>query len=124
MRSGYLAIVASIIIASLILILISALGLGAFLGRGVISVSHFKEISNALAEGCVDTALLKLAQNPSYGGNETVTINTGETCNILTITTAGSNKVITATAVFQGAETEIKVTVNASTLAVVQWEEL
>ena len=44
-----------------------------------------------MAEACVDTALLKLAQNQSYNGNENISVGNDQ-CSVLSIETASGQK--------------------------------
>src|SRR3989344_8182821 len=72
--SGYIAIISTIIISLLLLLITLGVSSTGFWGRLNISKTEFKEIGFALAEGCAETALLKLSQNQSYAGGETVMI--------------------------------------------------
>ena len=76
-----------------------------------------------MAEACVDTALLKLAQNQSYNGNENISVGNDQ-CSVLSIETASGQKIIKTKAIFQNAVTNLKITVNSANLSVIYWEEL
>lgn len=121
--SGYIAITSAIIIAALLIVIVFTVSLVTFLGLSGISDSYYKGKSRALAEGCVETARLKLATNSSYGGGETIAVGS-DSCSIVSVTTSGSQKIIQASASYQGAPTYLKVTVNASDLSLVSWEEM
>lgn len=121
--NGYIALISSIIISILILGIALTTSSSGYFSRFDILKNEFKERSSALAEACVDTALLKLAQNQSYNGNENINIGNDQ-CSILTIETASGQKIIKTKAIFQNAVTNLKATVNGVNLSVIHWEEL
>ncbi len=120
---GYIAITSAIIISLLLMAITFALSFSSFFGRHNVFDSQTKEISYALAEACAEKALLNLAQNSSYAGNETITVKSPDTCDILTIETAGSQKTIKTRATFQKTTTNIKVVANMPP-QIVSWEEV
>jgi len=121
---GYIAITSAIIISLLLMAITFALSFSSFFGRHNVFDSQTKEISYALAEACAEKALLNLAQSSSYAGNETITVKSPDTCDILTVETAGSQKIIKTRAIFQKTTTNIKVVVNMPGPQIVSWEEL
>lgn len=121
---GYIAITSAVIISLLLMAITFALNFSSFFGRFNVFDSQTKEISQALAEACVENTLLKLAQNSSYAGNETITVKSPDTCDILTIETNGSQKIVKAKATFQKTTTNVKVVVNMPGPQIVSWEEL
>lgn len=125
-NKGFIALTSSIIISALILIIAFTLSLSTFFGRFNVLNAGFKEISYGLAEACADTALLKLAQNSSYGGNETINVD-ADTCLILPIESLTGQKIVKTKADFRGAVTNIKITASSSpagVLTIALWEEL
>ena len=120
---GYIALISSIIISILVLGITLAISSAGYFSRNDILKNEFKERSFALAEACVDTALLKLAQNQSYNGNENVSVGNDQ-CSILLIETASGQKIIKTKATFQSAVTNLKITVNNTNLSVIYWEEV
>ena len=123
-NSGYIALISSIIISILVLGIALAISSAGYFSRFDILKNEFKERSSALAEACVDTALLKLAQNQSYNGNENISVGNDQ-CSILATENApGQKKIIKTKATFQNAVTNLKVTVNNADLSVIYWEEL
>ncbi len=122
-QSGYIALISSIIISILVLGIALAISSAGYFSRFDILKNEFKERSSALAEACVDTALLKLAQNQSYNGNENIGIGNDQ-CSILPIEIASGQKIIKTKASFRNAVTNLKVTVNSANLSVIYWEEL
>ena len=122
-QRGYISLISSIIISILLLAVTFAISFNNSSSRFNILNAEFKEQSSALAEACVDTALLKLAQNQSYGGNENISVGNDQ-CSILPIETLTGQKIIKTKAIFQNAATNLKITVQASDLSVISWEEI
>ncbi|MBI4993589.1 hypothetical protein HZC33_01340 [Candidatus Wolfebacteria bacterium] len=122
-QKGYIALTSAVIISALIMIIALTLSSGSFSGRFDILGVEFKKISRALAEACAETALLKLAQNSSYSGDENIQIGDKQ-CSILAIESAGGQKIIKTKANFQNFITNLKIAVSISNLAVVYWEEV
>lgn len=123
-QSGFIALISAIIITVLLLTIVSTASLGGFFGRFNILDSEFKDRSRALAEGCVDTALLRLANDPNYvGGAPPIPVGS-DSCDVMSVESLGSSKVIKTKGEFQNAHTNLKVTVDATTLLVAGWEEL
>ncbi len=122
-QKGYIALVSAIIISLLLMAVAFALSFSSYFSRFNITDSSTKEISLSLAESCVDKALLSLAQNSSYGGNETITVDGTKNCSILPVETNGSQKTVKTSAVFQQATANIKVIVNLPAFTIVSWEE-
>ncbi len=121
---GYIAITSAVVISLLLMAITFALSFSSFFGRFNVFDSQTKEISQALAEACAENALLKLAQNSSYAGNETITVKAPDTCDILTIETNGSQKTIKTRATFQKTTTNVKIIANMPGPQLVSWEEL
>lgn len=122
-ESGFIAIMSVVIIGAVLMAVSFALSMSGFFARANITDGEFKERSFALAEGCADDALVKVAADTSYSPtNEMVTIGTGQ-CTIVSIT-GGSQKTIRTTAQVQGATTTIQVIANVTTLAISSWQEL
>jgi len=122
-NSGYIALTSALIIAAAIVIIFGTMSLASFFNRVNISATHFKEKSRALSEACVDTAFLKLVENSSYIGDETINV-ASDTCRILPIVSNSSGRIISTQASFQNSFTNLKVTVATSSFSVVSWEEV
>ncbi|HEY4498115.1 MAG TPA: hypothetical protein VJA63_00555 [Candidatus Paceibacterota bacterium] len=124
MRSspGYIALTSAIITSVLIMIIVFAMSGAAILNRSDILDATHKERSLALAEACAEVALLKLAENPNYLGNEPLVIGE-EQCQILPLETQGSDKIIKTEANAGGATSRIKVAARSQNLDINSWEE-
>ncbi len=121
--NGYIAITSAIIISILIMGFVFAVSFSGFFNRFNILDSSLKETVNSLAEACAETALLKLAENSVYGGNENINIG-DEQCSILAIEINGSQKIIKVKAAVQNITANFKVIINGSDLSIISWEEL
>lgn len=120
---GYIAITTSIILSVLILALSVALGSAHLMTRlNAVDYSN-KQSSLFIARSCLNYAMLKLADNSLYGGNETINISSYQ-CTIRTIQTSGLNKIIESRSQVSGATTNLRLTVNATNLSTVSLEEL
>src|SRR3989344_619469 len=87
--SGFVALITAIILSVILLVVTITLSQTSFLTRSILLDSEFKERSTALAEACVDVAILRISMTPGYSAtNEDVSIGT-ETCTIVSV--SGSN---------------------------------
>lgn len=123
MNKGYIAITTSIILSILVMAVAISLGSSSVLTRFNYVDFNNKQVSFITARSCLNYALLKLAGDSSYAGNETVNISSYQ-CTIQPIETSGSNKIIKARSQISGATTNLKLTVVSSTLSTVSLEEL
>lgn len=122
-NSGFAALMSAIIISVILVLIMTNLGLTGFYSRADILDSELKDRSSALAEACVDIAILKLASNFSYTGGEIITVSGSDTCTIHSINGSTDPIIITTKAIFQNATTNLSVKLNKSDLSVVSWEE-
>ena len=124
--NGYIALTSAIIISALIMTVVLAVSLKGYSNRLNISETYDKETSLFLAEACVNKAMLNLSLDPLYAGSETITLG-ADTCDILPLedlVEVPPKKVIKATATFNEATTNLKVTVLTLLLDIVLWEEV
>lgn len=122
-EKGYIALTSVVIISVLIMIITLTLSSVSFSSRFNILGAELKKISLALAEACAETALLKLAQNSSYSGNENIQIG-DKSCSILTIETSGSQKIIKTKANVKDFISNLKITASSPNLSIIFWEEI
>jgi hypothetical protein len=128
-NGGFIALITAIVISILLISITFTLSFASFFGRFNILSSEFKEKSSGLAEACVDVALLKLANDPSYGpmaGGDIVMIGS-DSCKIISVqqgTPVAGQLTIKTQAVFHDSYTNIKVVANSSNLSIVSWEEV
>ena len=109
--TGFIAITSVIILSVILLLLASTLSLSTYLNSAGALDAENKEISYFLAYSCLDRALLNLAQNPLYAGNETVMIDANQ-CAIGPIALLGANRVIPASATYNNTITNLNTTVD------------
>ena len=122
-ENGFIALMTAIVLSFILMITAVALNQTSFFARSEILDAEYKNRSSALAEACVDTALLKLAVNPGYAGPDPDIPVGSDTCDIRPVITTGSQKIIQTRAEFQEAATNLEVKVDASDLSVVSWNE-
>jgi hypothetical protein len=78
-QSGYIALMATIIISLILLVMTVEEGSIGWHARFNILGTEAKEQATALAEGCAEQAMAKLLTDPTYNGNSTTTFPYG-TC--------------------------------------------
>lgn len=123
MQKGYIALTSAIIISTLVMAVSLALSFSSVFNRFDILGAEFKKNSRAFAEACVETALLKLAQNSAYAGNENIQI-ASSSCSILAVESSGGQKIIKTKTNFNSYITNLKITVTFPDIAIIFWEEL
>lgn len=122
-NKGFVALTATIIVAAALLIVVVNIASNGFYGRFNILDAEVKEVSRALAEGCVETAILKYAQDSTYtGDNDVVRIGDKE-CVIKSV--SGTSPIsIDTQAVVNNTYTNLRVGVESTNFTVVSWQEL
>src|SRR3989338_11094541 len=130
-NGGFVALITAIILSIILITVTVALNRIGFLTRSEISDAEYKNRSSALAEACVDTALLNLALDPTYQITSPQQLSVGtDSCWIRSVTIAGTQNTIETRAVFpdtainQGATTNLRIIVNSSDLSVISWDEI
>ena len=110
---------------SVILLLIATtLSMTGFAGRLNILDSEYKERSLGLAEACLDTALLRLTQDPTYIGGPPSVVIGADTCGIQTFDPSLDPITIETKATFQKAVTNLRVQVAKTDLSIITWQEV
>lgn len=71
---GYIALITAILISVSLLIMVAVVSFEGFFSRFTVLESQQKEESAYLAEACVNTAIIKIAQDDSYTGGEYLTV--------------------------------------------------
>ena len=130
-QCGYIALLSIVIVSAVLLIMTISVSATSVLGRVNILDYQYKQVSTALAEGCINTAILKSIHNPGYNPiNELVSIGL-DYCAIVSITTLGSEKVIHAQGVYPSSgnnrsytNLEARIIINQNSLAINSWSEL
>ena len=129
-NSGFIALMSSIIISVILLLIATSSSLTSFYGRTNILDFELKERSSTLAEACVDTAILKLAQNKNYElitTDHNISIGTDH-CNIFSLSPnpprTGNITIITKANYNNTYFTNLQTIVNSINMSVVSWEEV
>lgn len=121
-RQGYIAIVASVVITTLVGVVALVFSSSNFLGRYDTLALEEKEEARALASGCAEYARLQLAINPAYAGNDRIGI-ASSSCKVVSVTPQGGQFIINVAAVVRGKVTNLFVTVQASDLKHISTQE-
>ena len=78
-KRGFVALITAIILSLILIVITVTLNQSGFFTRSILVDSENKERSVGLAEACVDVAILRLANDPTYaGGAPSVNVGTGE----------------------------------------------
>ncbi len=121
--NGYIAIISTIIISLVLMGMVFSVSFSGVSSRSNILNSEFKEQGFALAEACTETALLKLAQNKFYSGNENILVGSDQ-CSILPIETISGQKIIKTKAIFKKTTTNLKIVATENNLSIISFEEV
>jgi len=121
--NGYIAITSAIIVTIIVVSVILTTSSIGYFGRFNVLGTLFKEEGNAFANACADTALLNLALDIDYAGNETITV-ASSTCTIMAIETNGDEKTIKTQAVENDRTSNLKVILDTTNFTIVSWDEV
>ena len=84
-EGGYIALMSAIIVASVLTIAVFSMSYKSFTTRFNLLVVEYKKRSLNLAEACIHIAILKIIEDNSYAGSETIVFGDDE-CRIINIT--------------------------------------
>jgi hypothetical protein len=125
---GFIALMSVVVIGAILLVYVVSLGVSTFFARMDALTLENKEVSRALAEGCVNAALVRLAGDSGYappaGG---ACVELGGTCGgadpqkVCKICSV-SGGTIRARARYHGSYTNVEV-VYSSSFGINQWTE-
>lgn len=124
---GFIALISTIVISILLLTITLNLGLTGFFSRFNILDSESKERSNALAEACIDSAILDII-NGSYPTNKTVDVGPTSNDNCTIISTEIDNPFpgqikIKTQSFINKSYTNLGVVIDNNTYNIVSWNE-
>ena len=128
-NDGYIALISAIVISILLIAITFTLSFTGFYSRFNVLDSENKKISSALAEACVNSAMVKLANDKDYvliATDHAIPVG-GNTCNIVEIKLPRTNPVtIHAQGIHNRSYTDLEVEVNVSltNVTVNSWKEL
>lgn len=123
-ENGYIAITTALIVSFIILIIATTLGSSALFSRINELDFSFKKMTYYASRSCLDYALLKLAKDINYSGNETVPVGS-YSCVLSLIEDSGNNKILKSRVQdsYSGATTNLKLTLDRFTLTTILLEE-
>ena len=120
-EGGFIALISAIIIAFVLITVTVVLNFVAFYGRFNVLDSEFKETSVALAEACVDVAILEISKGSLPVIGSPISVGSAE-CTVASI--AGSTtKIIKIQAIYKGAYTNLKVSFTPLSQTINSWIE-
>ncbi len=118
-KGGFIALISIIIIGFVLLISVIALGSRSIGTRFLLLDLERKDASKSLAEGCVQVAIIAIVNDPAYSAsNVSVPVGSG-TCTIKSVVSG----TIKTTANVSGATTNLQVSVDTSSGAIISWQE-
>lgn len=121
-RSGF-ALVISVVIFGMVILTIAAATAFSLANAQAREVGWQDGLrTQSLAEGCAEYALFKLRDNPSYTGNENVTIN-GSTCTVRPLI-SGTPTTIQTEATVDNRHWRVEVKVTTSTFTINSWKRV
>lgn len=77
-QRGFIALTATVILSTVLMLLAVTSSTSSFFARFDVMGSEFKRVSLGLSESCANVALLKIAENYNYSGNETIPVGADE----------------------------------------------
>lgn len=127
-QGGYIALISAILISVSLLTLVIAVSSEGFYSRFNVLESEQKEISTYLAESCLQTAILEIAQDSNYN-DDPIIIPVGDDleCEIVSVDagTFPSTRLVRTQGIIGDAYTNLEVEIGASpTYEIVSWIEL
>lgn len=123
LQSGFVALMSALIISAVLLIVITFLSYSGFNSRSNALDAEFKERSSALAEACVDQALLEIANDSTYSGNATTTLGADDKCYVGVVPSGSFPKTFQTRGIYGGSYTNLRITISA-TPAIISWQEI
>lgn len=135
-QRGFVALMSIIIMTAVVIALIFTVGVSVFFSRFSVLDGEYKRESLALAEACTNTAMVKIAQDPSYAPaatGECVSVSdtcgvvgATRTCKICSVSLSGGMYTIRTRAVYTGAYTtiEAKGSLGETNFNVSSWREV
>lgn len=121
--NGYIAIVSAVIITIVILTIVVSFSSSNFLGRFDSGFFEVKDSTRAIAEGCIEKALLELSNDEAYTGNESVSV-ASSTCTIRPILSGAGTKTIQTSATISDKTTNLELVVDEATFEAISFEEV
>jgi len=122
---GYIALISILIISVIaVLIVISSVQLGIGQSKMAVGKNQSSE-SYYIAQACAEEALIKLAEDLAYQGNETINIS-GRNCQILPVEGSGGARTIKVLTTVNNKTKRVRIEINRTTpaLGINFWQEV
>ena len=125
-QQGFLALISVIIILAVLLIIAVSISFLGFFSRFNVSDAEYKKRSSGLAEACIDTVLLRLANDSTdtTTGNVPIGIDSCDVISVQLDTPSPDQTTIQTKSVFQKSVTNIRIIINSGNFSIISWEEL
>ncbi len=127
--SGFIALISAIIISVVLLLVVVNISLTGFYNRYNILDSELKKRSDALAEACADTAIIKLSNDLNYNLvsiDHAIPIGTNK-CDIYSINPnpprSGNITIVTKANYNNTYYSTFQIILNSTNMSVVSWQE-
>ena len=125
MERGFVALMSVIIIGATLLVVVIGASLTGFYSRYNVLDFELKERSASAAEACANQALLELANDATYAGGTTLSLNSLDTCRVGPVALVDpGQKSIRIQATSSDAVTDLFVVVNTDDLSIASWREV
>jgi hypothetical protein len=123
--SGFIALISVMIISLVLLFAVISIGQRGLTSRFLLLDLERKVQTENLANACVESARIYIANDPTYSLSTPIEITVGsEKCTIFSITPSGGQSTIKAYSVATGgATTNLEVVVNSNTVDIVSKKE-
>ncbi len=122
-HSGFIALISVIVISAVLLAVASSLSLRGIFTQSNVVDSENKKVSHALAQICLDTAVLKLQQDENYSGGEVLSQELGF-CSVCPISKVAGVYTIDTRSIIQNAFTNLEMKINSSDYSIQSVQEL
>jgi len=125
-QGGYIALISTLIVGAVgLAIALSLLWLGIGNAKAA-QTNNYADNAKAMADYCVEMALLNVHTNLNYYGGDTIT-NLGDTCTIVTVSGKGNrSRVIQATGTSGTVTRKVEVLINRvrPQIVLTSWQEV
>ena|SRR3989338_4690068 len=118
-KQGFVALISASILSAVLLLIATSLSSASFYGRSNILDAELKEKSTALADACVEVAILNLMKNPVYVGE----VYVGNDKCVIESVSPGNVKTIMVRADYGDYITKLEVKVDRD-MSIISYEEM
>lgn len=123
-NGGFVALISTVLLSAMLLLIVLTLSTSSFFARYGILSTEFKERSFGSAEACADIGLLMIANKEFLTSSTTLTVTGIGNCTISPIPPTGNPRIFYSKSNINGFITNLKISVDPSTLSVISWEEI